>query len=84
MSSDWLSLRVSFLIFFFLTYALPGISTSGCQSTKQSRFCLDWLANDDIKELGQKDKRGEQKIRLVNELFASSCLPNTSPISLFY
>lgn len=53
---------------FFLTYALPVISTSGCQGTKQSRFCLGQLAN----EL-KKDKRGEHKIKPINRLFANSC-----------
>lgn len=61
MSSDWLSLRSKLFHFFFLTCDLPGISTSGCRSPEQSRFCLDWCANDEIKELGQKDKRGEQR-----------------------
>lgn len=59
MSSDWLSLRVSF-VNFFLTYALPVISTSGCQGTKQSRFCLGRLANE-LKNRGRKTKEASIK-----------------------
>lgn len=81
MSSDWLSLRSE--LFNFLTYALPVISTSGCQSTEQSRSGLDWLADDKIKELGQKDKRGEHKIKLINDLFASSYPHSPFPVSHF-
>lgn len=81
MSSDWLSLRSE--LFNFLTYALPVISTSGCQSTEQSRSGLDWLADDKIKELGQKDKRGEHKIKLINDLFASSYPYSPFPVSHF-
>lgn len=60
MSSDWLSLRVSFVI--FLTYAFPVIATSGCQSTKQSRFCLGQLANE-LKKGGGSEKTKEANIK---------------------
>lgn len=55
----------------------------GVKSTEQSWSALDWLADDEIKELGQKDKRGEHKIKLINDLFASSYPHSPFPVSHF-
>lgn len=50
----------------------------GVKSAEQSRSGLDWRADDEIRELGQKDKRGERKI---SDLFASSYPHSPFPCS---